>query len=491
VRAQLAGEILANPDSAMIDAILPDDLIETDGEDAAWPECDRGDAFAGRVGEGGDSLPGRGVPQVGAAVAGRVAVAGGEDAARPERDRLDAAIDGVGKRDGERALGNACRVPACRMAARRAVACLMGACGVVSGQEDAEDDGQRDRGGGAGGDQGCSPPAPARVRLATWPGRAARAGLSRGWGTEAGQEIGWAGAGVRFLGQAAGDDVTQLARQRGEAGRAGQDPGDDRRVGRRLERVAAGGGVGQDRAEGEDVAARGQLLALQLLRGHEVQGPDDGAGSGQGGGARALGDAEVDDAGAVAGHDDVGRQPLGQRRSQLAGSGLIQRPALGDGRGQRRPRNVGRRHPRGIGAGAGVHHQGGVEAADLAGRVHLPREPAAELRVAGELRVHHLDRDLAAAWRGAQVHPAHPALAQPAQQPERPDMTRVAGLQPIHPPAPRNRQESPARGYFRQRSPRQANPQQPNHIVTRPAPGGPRALAAGALAGPVSRSAPT
>jgi uncharacterized protein (TIGR04141 family) len=32
LRAQLAGEILANPDSAMIDAILPDDLIET-GED--------------------------------------------------------------------------------------------------------------------------------------------------------------------------------------------------------------------------------------------------------------------------------------------------------------------------------------------------------------------------------------------------------------------------------------------------------------------------
>jgi len=80
----------------------------------------------------------------------------------------------------------------------------------------------------------------------------------------------------------------------------------------------------------------------------------------------------------------------------------------------------------------GVHHHGGVEAADLAGGGHFAGEPAVKLRVAGVGRVHHLDRHLAPAARLPQEHPAHAALAEAAHQPERTNLTRVAGLQPIH-----------------------------------------------------------
>jgi hypothetical protein len=73
-----------------------------------------------------------------------------------------------------------------------------------------------------------------------------------------------------------------------------------------LEGVVPEGGVGQDGAEGEDVAARGQFLAVQLLRGHVPEGADDGVGPGEGGRVDALGDTEVDDAGTVVGQDDVG-----------------------------------------------------------------------------------------------------------------------------------------------------------------------------------------
>jgi hypothetical protein len=77
-----------------------------------------------------------------------------------------------------------------------------------------------------------------------------------------------------------------------------------------------------------------------------------------------------------------------------------------------------------------------MEAANLAGDSHLAGEPAAEVRVARVMRVHHLDRDFAPARRLAQEHPAHSTRTETAQQPERADLTGIADLQLIHPPTP-------------------------------------------------------
>jgi hypothetical protein len=95
-----------------------------------------------------------------------------------------------------------------------------------------------------------------------------------------------------------------------------------------------------------------------------------------------------------------------------------------------------------------------VEAADLPGGGHLAGEPTAELRVAGVIRVHHLDRDLAPAARFAQEHAAHAALAQAAKQPERADLAGIVGPQPIHHAPPPGQAHKTLQGdYFRQEVP--------------------------------------
>lgn len=129
-------------------------------------------------------------------------------------------------------------------------------------------------------------------------------------------------------------------------------------------------------------------------------------------------------------------QSLGQRRPEPADPRPVEWPALGDGVGQGWPRDVGGGHPRWVRFGVGADHRGGMEAADLAGGGDLVREPAPEVRVVRVVRVHYLDRNLAPAARLAQENPAHPALAEAAKQPERADLTGVAGLQPIHRPPP-------------------------------------------------------
>ena len=98
--------------------------------------------------------------------------------------------------------------------------------------------------------------------------------------------------------------------------------------------VAAGGGEGEHAAEGEDVARGTYGAVVELLGGQERGGADDHPGGGQpriAARARGLRDAEVDDPGAVVGHDDVERlevpvnqatgvngvQALGERGGQL------------------------------------------------------------------------------------------------------------------------------------------------------------------------------
>jgi hypothetical protein len=79
-----------------------------------------------------------------------------------------------------------------------------------------------------------------------------------------------------------------------------------------------------------------------------------------------------------------------------------------------------------------------VEPPDLPRRVDLPGEPLAELRVSDVLGPDELDRDLTMARGPAQEYPAHPAFAQPAEQPVATYRTRITGLQRIHKPTPRN-----------------------------------------------------
>ena len=107
-------------------------------------------------------------------------------------------------------------------------------------------------------------------------------------------------------------------------------------------------------------------------------------------------------------------QALGKRRPQLACLSLAEWSFLSDGVSQRRTRNVGSRHPRGISVGVRVHDQGRMKPADSAGGSHLAGEPAPELRVLCVAGVDDLDRDLAVTRRRAQEHLAHATFAKAA-----------------------------------------------------------------------------
>ena len=81
---------------------------------------------------------------------------------------------------------------------------------------------------------------------------------------------------------------------------------------------------------------------------------------------------------------------------------------------------------------AGVQHRRGVRAADLPDRGDLPPEPGPERRVAGPFRVQHLERHRPARGGEAQVHPAHPARAQPGVHPVRPEVAWVLVRERLH-----------------------------------------------------------
>jgi hypothetical protein len=66
--------------------------------------------------------------------------------------------------------------------------------------------------------------------------------------------------------------------------------------------------------------------------------------------------------------------------------------------------------------------------ADAACGLHLPRETGAELRPPGVLTADQLDRDRAATDGPSEVHLAHAAVAETAQQAITPDLARVTGL---------------------------------------------------------------
>lgn len=224
----------------------------------------------------------------------------------------------------------------------------------------------------------------------------------------------------------------------------------------RAERQRARRRVGEDRAEAEHVAGRGDPVAAHLLGGHEAGRAHEGARSREAAvrhGLQGAGDAEVDDAGPVDRHQDVRRlqvavdeargvdvlERVREARREDPHGALGQRAVVvRDDRLQRGPRHVTRGHPGDVRLGVRVEDRRGPLPADLPRGPHLEPEPVPELLLLGELLAHQLDRDRAPAVRARQIDLAHPARPEPRQQPVRTDALRISRPQLLHvaPPSP-------------------------------------------------------
>jgi hypothetical protein len=184
-----------------------------------------------------------------------------------------------------------------------------------------------------------------------------------------------------------------------------------------------GGRIGENRAEGEDVAPAVGLLAADLFGRHERNGADNHPGGRNGSCVHWAGNAEVDNPRPVLREDDVaglqvpvdqtacvhGGQSLRQRSTQPADSPGFERATLLNGLAQGRPRDVGSDHPRRISGGVGVNDGCRVETADLPRRRDLAGEPLPEFSVGRIRREDQLDRHFPAARRFSQEHLPHAA----------------------------------------------------------------------------------
>ncbi|GGX65515.1 hypothetical protein GCM10010510_06950 [Streptomyces anandii JCM 4720] len=125
-------------------------------------------------------------------------------------------------------------------------------------------------------------------------------------------------------------------------------------------------------------------------------------------------------------------QRLGETGAERPYRVLGQRARVGDGRGEGGAGRVGRGDPGHGRAGVGVQHGRGPGAAHPARGLDLAPEAGAELLVEREVRVDDLHRDRAAARAAAQVHAAHAAGAQPAQQPVGPHGGGLVDFERLH-----------------------------------------------------------
>ena len=212
------------------------------------------------------------------------------------------------------------------------------------------------------------------------------------------------------------------------------------------ERPGATGRVRDHAAQGEHVAG-GPGPALGLLRRHVTGRAEHHSGRGRRRPVGGPGDPEVDHPGPVCGQQHVGRlevavhhparvdgrQRLAQPGQQRPHAGLGQRPVFADRLLQRRARYERGGQPRRMLVQPAGHDRRGVDAADRPGRGHLLGEPAQELGVPGQVRVHHLDGDRPSGRGQAQVDPAHAARAQPGLQPVLADHAGHPGLVPSSP----------------------------------------------------------
>ncbi len=219
---------------------------------------------------------------------------------------------------------------------------------------------------------------------------------------------------------------------------------------RGAEGQGAGGGVGEDRAEAEDVARRGDAVAPHLLGRHETGRPDERPGAGEpavGHGLQGPRDAEVDDARAVDGDQHVGRlqvavddaggvdvlERVRESGREDADGSLGQGPVVvPDDLLQARPGDVPRGHPRHRRLGVRVQHRRRPVPADPPRGPHLLPEPLPELLLRGQLLAHEFHGDRTAPLRAGQVDVPHAPRAEPRQQPVRTDVLRIPGPQLLH-----------------------------------------------------------
>ncbi|CAM5240293.1 hypothetical protein SGLAM104S_03248 [Streptomyces glaucescens] len=213
----------------------------------------------------------------------------------------------------------------------------------------------------------------------------------------------------------------------------------------------AGGGVGEDGAEAEDVAGGGDAVTAHLLGCHETGRADEGAGAGEpavGDGLQGAGDAEVDDAGAVDGQQDVGRlqvavddprrvdvlQGVGEPGGEDAHRALGQRPVVvADDLLEAGSGDVPGGDPGHGGLGVGVEHGCRPVTTDPPRGLHLLPEPPPELLLRGQLLADQLHGDGPPPVRPGQIDLPHAARTEPPQQPVHADALGVPWPQSLHP----------------------------------------------------------
>ena len=184
-------------------------------------------------------------------------------------------------------------------------------------------------------------------------------------------------------------------------------------------------------------------MPADLLRRHETRRADHHPRPRHGRRVQRASDTEVDHLRAGVSQDDIGRLEIpvhdagrvddGQRLGQPGGQAVqhpgTERPVAADVFGQRRTVGVLGDHERPVCLGVGLDHPHRARALDPHQRRYLMAETAPEIQVVGQLRAQHLHRDRAAipgAGIHAQVHHAHPARAEPGEQPVTADLHRIA-----------------------------------------------------------------
>ncbi len=224
----------------------------------------------------------------------------------------------------------------------------------------------------------------------------------------------------------------------------------------RAEGHRAGRGEGEHRAEAEHVARRCDAVTAHLFRGHEAGRADERAGAGEPAVGHRLQrprDAEVDDPGTVDGDEDVGRlevavddprgvdvpQRVRETGAEDAHRTLGQRPVIvPDHLLEAGPGDIPGGDPGHGRLGVRVQHGRRPVAADLPGGPHLLPETRPELLLPRQLRTHQFHGDRAPPVGTREVDLPHAAVAEPRQQPVRPDPARIPRPEPVHrcPPPP-------------------------------------------------------
>ncbi len=245
--------------------------------------------------------------------------------------------------------------------------------------------------------------------------------------------------------------------------------------------VTAGGRVTDQQSPGEDVDRRAERGALHLLGRHPADRAEDQTRLGA-----ALchveraGDPEIDDPGAGVRQHDVARFEIpvddagpvdGGERGRHADRHALQcrqrqRTGLGDGLIKPDAVDVLRDQIRTTRVGIGIEDLGGAEGRDPPSGRHLVPETCPELRVGGEVRPDHLDRNELLGCVLGEEHRSHPTRAQPTDDLVNTDRGRIIGMRRLGRISATRR--NPTRRSFRHCSPARVIPPAAAQVPFRP-----------------------